>query len=274
MSDRKDLEMPTVRAGATAAPAAARGLDAGAMLGDRYRVLEAIGTGGMGVVYRAYDRSLELDIAIKVLHPDIARAPERLALLRDEVRIARQVTHPNVCRIYDLEQDAGHVFITMEYVAGESLADRLERGPMPLPDAMRVLRDIAAGLAAAHAAGVIHRDLKPANVVLADRAVVADFGIASELASSAADAAGTEGYMAPEQARGAAVDKRADVYAFGKLANELAGSAPALHALIARCLERDPAERPSDGAELARRLEAIATRRPPARWLVDVAAMP
>jgi len=272
-----DLEAPTLREGARAAPRPGR-LAAGSELAGRYRILELLGEGGMGVVYRARDLSLDLDVALKLLHPGIAGDPDKLAVFRNEVRVGRMVTHPNVCRLHDLVDGAGSCFITMEHVAGEPLSARLARGRLALPDALRVLRDVARGLAAAHAAGVVHRDLKPSNVLLAgERAVIADFGIAGEcraLAAGPQHAAGTRGFMAPEQIAGTALDARVDVYALGVLGFLLAtGSRPSalpvaelgfaglpadLAALLADCLAAEPAERPRDAGAVLRRLDELA----------------
>jgi tetratricopeptide (TPR) repeat protein len=285
-----DLDAPTVRDGKPRGEPSS-GIAPGTELAGRYRILEQLGEGGMGVVYRARDLTLDLDVALKVLHPRIAHDPEKLAFFRNEVRVARMVTHHNVCRLHDLEDAPQGCFITMEHVAGESLAARLARGRIPLPEALRVLRDVARGLAAAHAAGVIHRDLKPSNILLAsDRAIVADFGIAGErraLAAGPQDVAGTRGYMAPEQLGGARLDARVDVYALGVIAFVLVtgrhpppaatpapdyGPAldelpPGLAALISECLAAAPGDRPRDAGEVLRRL---ASPTPPRsrRWML------
>jgi serine/threonine protein kinase len=270
----------------------------GTELVDRYRVLAVLGRGGWGVVYRARDLELELDIALKQLHPDAAADPVQAAMFRTEVRIARRVSHPNVCRLHDLVASPDGCFITMEYIAGEPLSAHLARGPLASPDAHRVLHDVTAGLAAAHAAGVIHRDLKPANVLVTDaRALIADFGVACDrraIAPEPARALGTRGYMAPEQATGAPIDARVDVYALGLLGVilltgqqpplaatgsiteddvALAGEcldpavlldaaasrlAPALVRLIRDCLAIAPADRPRDAAEVLDRLARAA----------------
>jgi serine/threonine-protein kinase len=250
----------------------------------------------MGVVYRARDLTLEIDVALKVLHPEIAHDPAKVAFFRNEVRVARMVTHPNVCRLHDLEESGDGCFITMEHIAGEPLSARLARGRIELPVALRVLRDVARGLAAAHAAGVIHRDLKPSNVLLAgERAIVVDFGIAGEdhtFGTGPQAIAGTRGYMAPEQATGAPLDARADVYALGVLAfvlatgrrpppavtctipagasaaalpiadleNSLATLPANLAALIADCLSMLPDARPRDAGAVLARLDALASR--------------
>nr|HEX4313397.1 serine/threonine-protein kinase [Kofleriaceae bacterium] len=268
------------RPAAAGEPARPGVLAIGTLVAGRYRVLELVGEGGMGVVYRARDITLDADVALKRLHEDVAHDAERLAFFRNEVRVARRVTHPNVCRLHDLAEDGerGGWFVTMEYVAGESLASRIARGgdAWTLDDKLRVLRGIATGLAAAHDAGVVHRDLKPANVLLGgDRVVVCDFGIAGDraaLASGPQHVAGTDGYMAPEQARGAAVDARADVYAFGVVAAEVMGcrdveavrggaahvEPEALGELVVRCLAVDATTRPIDGRAIARELGDIA----------------
>jgi tetratricopeptide (TPR) repeat protein len=293
MAGPTDLDAGTIRDGAARREAVPGALAPGRELAGRYRILELLGEGGMGVVYRARDLTLELDVALKILHPRIAHDPAKLAFFRNEVRVARMVTHPNVCRLHDLEDARDGCFITMEYIAGEPLSVRLSRGRLELSDALRVLRDVASGLAAAHAAGVVHRDLKPSNVLLGpERAVVVDFGIAGEgraLGAGPQDVAGTRGYMAPEQATGAALDARADVYALGVLAfvlatgrrpppavtHTLVAAAPAdavpvaevdshlaalpadLAALITDCLAVSPDDRPRDAASILHRLDEL-----------------
>jgi serine/threonine-protein kinase len=199
----------------------------GEVLAGRYEVRGVLGAGGMGAVYRALDRELEEEIALKVLRPELAATPDALKRFRREVKLARRVTHPNVARTYDLSEHAGMRFLTMELIAGEPLS-RVVRKDYPLADALRVAVEVARGLAAAHAAGVVHRDLKPDNVMLAgERVVLTDFGIArgsesgDPLATSAGSVVGTPAYMAPEQVEGRAIDGRTDVYALGVLLFEL-----------------------------------------------------
>jgi serine/threonine protein kinase len=199
-----------------------------------YEILTPLGAGGMGEVYRARDTRLQRDVAIKVLPRHLADDPERLARLGREARLLASLNHPNVAAIHGLEEADGSPFLVMEYVEGESLAQRLSAGPLPVDDALAIATEIAAGLEAAHAAGVIHRDLKPANVMVRpDGSVkVLDLGLArtvesatttdpsmSPTVTSGGTAAGvilgTAAYMSPEQARGKLVDKRTDVFSFG-----------------------------------------------------------
>ena len=195
-------------------------LQLGSQLGERYRIVAFIGEGGMGAVYRAFDQKLGVDVALKVVREDIADKT-----LRDEVRLAQKVTHPNVCRTYDLEDVGGHAFVKMEYVAGETLSARLKRtGKLPIAEAIWVARGIAEGLVAAHVQGIVHRDLKPGNVMLSkDRAVLMDFGIARQIETTTGmpTMAGTIGYMAPEQFTNQQFDQRADLYALGCLVYEM-----------------------------------------------------
>jgi tetratricopeptide (TPR) repeat protein len=265
-------------------------LAAGTVLHGRYRVEEHVGHGAMGAVYRARDLSLETDVAVKTLDPHRFGGRARMDALRREVRLARRVTHPNVCRVHDVVEDGDPAFITMEYVPGESLAGRLERGDLPLAACLRVLAGVARGLAAAHAAGVVHRDLKPANVLLradSGEPVVVDFGVAVESAGDGdGTRAGTRGYIAPEHLAGAAPDERSDLYSLGVLAHRLAAGAlpgepvarpvpPALAPLVDACLRRDPSERPADARAALALIEPMpgAPRRPvPWRLLAAASA--
>ena len=188
----------------------------GTMLADRYRIVGLLGRGGMGEVYRADDLKLARPVALKFLPEAMERDPGRLARFLNEVRTALEVTHPNVCRVHDIGETGGRHFLTMEYVDGEDLATLLRRvGHLPEERAIRVARQLCAGLAAAHAQGVLHRDLKPANVMIDGRGEVkiADFGLAG-----AADRfegqeirVGTPAYMAPEQIAGREVTVSSDV---------------------------------------------------------------
>ena len=213
---RPPEETPTVIVGDREARALQ--LTPGTLLGDRYRIVSLIGQGGMGEVYRADDLKLGQPVALKFLarHGEAER-------LYEEVRIGRQVSHPNVCRLYDIAEIEGHLFITMEFVDGEDLASLLRRvGRLSAEKALAVTRDICAGVAAAHDKGVIHRDLKPANVMIdgRGRARVTDFGLALA-GGSASDGAGTPAYMAPEQLAGEPASIKSDIYALGLVLYEV-----------------------------------------------------
>jgi hypothetical protein len=231
----------------------------GAVLAQRYRIVTLLGRGGMGEVYRADDLLLRQPVAMKFL-PRAATSNEfALSQFLNEVRVAREVSHPNVCRVYDIGEAEGLTFLTMEYVDGEDLARLLRRiGKLPREKALDVARKLCAGLAAAHDKGVIHRDLKPANVMLDGKGQVriADFGLAV-LAEHADDVqSGTPVYMAPEQRAGREVTVRSDIYSLGVVVYELftgerpspqnntADLDPAVERTIARCLHKDPAMRP------------------------------
>jgi serine/threonine-protein kinase len=228
------------------------------MLAERFRIVALLGKGGMGEVYRAEDLKLGQPVALKFLPQTDA---EKLERLYREVRLGRQVSHPNVCRLYDVMEWEGHHFISMEYIDGEDLASLLRRiGKLPHDKALDIARDLCAGLAAAHSLGVIHRDLKPANVMIDGRgtARITDFGLAA-LADDPAhrgEASGTPAYMAPEQRSGREVTNRTDLYALGLILNEMFTGKrgpssqevkdidPAVQRVILRCLEEKPELRP------------------------------
>src|SRR3989454_1064781 len=250
----------------------------GAVISGRYRLVALLGRGGMGEVYRADDLTLDHPVALKFLPEDVAHDGARLAQFHNELRIARQVSHKNVCRLYDLGEADGRQFLTMEYVDGEDLASLLRRiGRLPPDKAIEIARQLCAGLAAAHERGVLHRDLKPANVMLdGDGNVrIADFGLAIADGPGEVAHAGTPQYMAPEQLKGQPASVKSDTYALGlvlfqiftgsraydaKTPHELqqlhqSGTvttpssvvrdlSPAVERVILRCLERDPAQRP------------------------------
>src|SRR5690242_20896463 len=185
------------------------------MIAARYRLVALLGRGGMGEVYRADDLTLDQPVALKFLPDGVAADPARLAQFHGELRVARQVSHKNVCRLYDLGDADGRRFLTMEYVDGEDLAALLRRiGRFPPDKAIDVARQLCAGVAAAHARGVIHRDLKPANVMLDGEGHVriTDFGIATVDNGASVGLAGTPQYMAPEQLRGQAASIKTDLY--------------------------------------------------------------
>jgi WD40 repeat protein len=198
------------------------------ILGGRYRLLRLLGRGGQGEVWHAFDIKLQVEVALKSLRPDLLRDDRARELLRREVRSARQVVSPNVCRVFDLVVEDGHEMVSMDFVDGTTLADLLrERGPLDLSRAGEIAAQLLAGIEAIHAAGLIHRDLKTENVMLtlSRRVVVMDFGIARNVRETQADTiAGTPGYMSPEQAAGFPLDARADVFSAAVVLAEMVAS--------------------------------------------------
>ncbi len=197
----------------------------GTLLNSRYRVVGLLGRGGMGEVYRATDLTLAQAVALKFL-PETGVSERVLERFHAEVRIARQISHPNICRVYDIGEVDGQPFISMEYVDGEDLADLLKRiGRLPSDKALETARKICAGLAAAHDRGVIHRDLKPQNIMLNKRGepVIMDFGLAAvtDQLTGAEARIGTPAYMSPEQLRGDEVTAKSDIYALGLVLFEI-----------------------------------------------------
>jgi WD40 repeat protein len=196
----------------------------GQVLGERYQILEMLGRGGMGEVWQAFDLKLRVEVALKALRPEFFKSERRLELLRQEVRAAREVMSPNVCRIFDLIEIEGRELVSMEYVDGATLLGVLkERGPLDLKEAQDIASQFLAGLEAIHKVGLIHRDIKPENIMLtrAGRVVVMDFGLARQEAEGGGSVSGTPAYMAPEQAAGQTLDPRADVYAAGVVLAEM-----------------------------------------------------
>ena len=211
---------------------------------SHYKVLEKLGQGGMGEVYRAEDTKLSREVAIKVLPEQFTKDPQRLARFEREAKLLASLNHPNIAAIYGLEEAEGVRFLVLELVEGETLAEKVAKGPVPVEEALEVCRQIAEGVEAAHEKGVIHRDLKPANVKVTPegKVKILDFGLAkafedetpvtdisqsptlTQAMTQAGVILGTAAYMSPEQARGKSVDKRADIWAFGCLLYEcLAG---------------------------------------------------
>jgi tetratricopeptide (TPR) repeat protein len=275
------------------APAPPKGpLRVGQSLGPRYHIIKLLGVGGMGAVYQAWDAELGVAVALKVIRVDEQRAASSSAekQFKQELLLARQVTHKNVVRIHDLGEIDGIKYITMPYVQGRDLATVLrEGGRLPIAQALPLAREIAGGLQAAHEAGVVHRDLKPPNIMISGpddgrHALIMDFGISASADAAASDTVvGTLEYMAPEQVKGIA-DARTDVYAFGLIVYEMltglriiadttprgrvdamkhriaAGLAPVrtldaaipdpLAALVTKCLATDPAARFANAAEV------------------------
>ena len=226
----------------------------GRLLAGRYRIIALLGRGGMGEVYRADDLTLGQAVALKFLPEEASRDESLLERFRNEVRIARRVSHPNVCRVYDVGEIDGNTFFTMEYVDGEDLASLLRRiGRLPQDKALDIARQLCSGLAAAHTKGVLHRDLKPANIMLDGRGqvVVTDFGLAglNDQIQGADIRSGTPAYMAPEQLAGKEVTAQSDLYSLGLVLYEIftgkrAFTAEALTALV-RGGEASSPSRPS-----------------------------
>jgi eukaryotic-like serine/threonine-protein kinase len=275
-----------------ASSAAAKGqLEPGSMLGDRYEILQLLGQGGMGAVYKARDVELDRMVALKLIRPDLASHPEILRRFKQELILAREVTHRNVIRIYDLGQASGLRYITMEYVEGRDLRALLrEKGKLTPEEAVPMFLQIAAALEAAHHAGVVHRDLKPQNIMVDKdgRVYVMDFGVARSLETPGMTQTGalmgTPEYMSPEQAKGIKVDARSDLFSLGIIFYEmLSGVSPfkadtamatmfkrtqeralplaesgvpeALSDIVSKCLEIDPDKRFASAREMAQQLE-------------------
>src|ERR1700680_950762 len=223
-------------------------LAAGTKLGP-YEVVAQIGAGGMGEVYRAHDSKLGRDVAIKVLPANFVNDPERLSRFQREARMLAALNHANIATIYGLEQSGGTSYLVMELVSGETLADRVKAGPLPIEEALKIAVQIAEALEAAHEKSIIHRDLKPANVKVTPegKVKVLDFGLARAFAgdTSTEDMGnsptlsmaatmqgvilGTAAYMRPEQARGKHVNKATDIFAFGAVLYELLTGKQAFH---------------------------------------------
>lgn len=231
----------------------------GEILADRYEVLRLLGRGGMGEVYAVYDRHTESTVALKTLarpraHPDLAR----------ELRLGRQVTHPHVCRLFDLGFHSGTPFLTMEFLEGETLAARLRRlGRLTLAEACPLVEQLGAAITAIHQAGLVHRDLSPANIMLLPgRAVVMDFGLALPEGVVPPTAIGTLAYMAPELLEGAPVTSQTDLYAFGVMLREMvAYRLPSPWTLaIDAALAPQPSARPANARQF---LDLLADKPPP-----------
>src|SRR5437867_5706493 len=197
-----------------------------------HEIIALLGKGGMGEVYRARDTKLKREVAIKILPEEFSRDRDRVARFQREAEVLASLNHPNIAGIYDLEEAEGARFLVLEFVEGETLADRIARGPIPIEQALNITRNICEGLEAAHEKGITHRDLKPANIKLTpdSKVKVLDFGLAklasnepspgaSPTLSMAATGSrvilGTAAYMSPEQAQGQQIDRCTDIFAFG-----------------------------------------------------------
>lgn len=257
----------------------------GTILANRFRIVSLVGRGGMGDVYRADDLELGQAVALKFLVKAAVRDPAALDRFRGEVRNARQITHPNVCRVYDIGEHEGRTFLSMEYVDGEDLSSLLRRiGRLPPAKANELAQQICAGLAAAHSRQILHRDLKPSNILVDGRghAHITDFGLATRADEDTGEVAGTPAYMAPEQFQRDPATTRTDLYALGLVLYELyTGKRPfeganfaeckqqhlqsippppgetvsdldsRIENTILRCLEKDPAKRPLSAASVS-----------------------
>ncbi|MCP4655183.1 MAG: tetratricopeptide repeat protein [bacterium] len=241
----------------------------GTVVAGRYRVVCRLGAGGMGQVYRADDLSLRQPVALKFLSPALDQDPVLRRRFLDEVRFARQVSHANVCRVYDVGESDGRLFLSMEHIAGEDLRTLLEKGPLPFEQALEVSVRICRGLAAIHERGLLHRDLKPANVMIdaGGQTRLTDFGMAAPAGSAARGATfgGTVAYMAPEQLLGEASTMRSDLYALGLVTYELfTGRRPypnnALKELARRYWGDESVALPEPELELEKDLDPIVLR--------------
>ena len=247
----------------------AGGFTPGAILAERYRIIGLLGRGGMGEVYRADDLKLGQPVALKFLPTHLASDRDRLERFYAEVRIARQVSHPNVCRVYDVGEIDGQQYLSMEYVDGEDLASLLKRiGRLPPERALDISRELCAGLAAAHERGVLHRDLKPANVMVdgRGRARITDFGLAVAAGEVVeGEISGTPAYMAPEQLDGKGASVRSDVYSLGLVLYELYTGRKAFEGATFQELRRKHSRRSSGFAvhDLARLRPGRRARDPP-----------
>jgi tetratricopeptide (TPR) repeat protein len=263
-------------------------LQPGMLFAARYEIIKTLGEGGMGAVYKARDIELEREVALKVIKPELANNPEILQRFKQELILARQVTDRNIIRIFDLGESGGIKFITMEYIEGENLHQLLkQRGKLEVAEAVDIMEQVSAGLAAAHREGIIHRDLKPGNIMrdANGRVVVMDFGLArtesGDGMTQAGAMLGTIEYMSPEQAQGKDLKASSDIFTLGLILYELLAGITPFHAesaiasllmrsqqravpladvdrnisgslsnIVAKCLEKDPADRYQNAGEL------------------------
>jgi serine/threonine protein kinase/tetratricopeptide (TPR) repeat protein len=254
----EDWFIRTPAEGGTTLAGASQALQPGHVLGGRYEILELLGQGGMGAVYKARDREVDRLVALKVIRPELAGDPDVLPRFKQELILARQVTHKNVVRIFDLGEAEGTKFISMEYIEGRNLKSLLaERGKFAPKEAVGIIEQVCRALEAAHAEGVIHRDLKPQNIMVDKhgRVAVMDFGIArsTEVSGLTQTGAllGTPEYMSPEQAKGEEIDARSDLFSLGIIFYELlTGKSPYVATTPAATLLKRIQERPVPPAKL------------------------
>ena len=300
--DQQDvfLDHPPVPPGILEEASSARTFRSGQLVSGRFRIIQFLGEGGMGEVYATMDEELRTSVALKTTHAHLAGTPKFAERLRQEIQLARRVTHPNVCRVFDAGRHEATPYFTMELLNGETLSRRIERtGAMPLEDVLPIVRQMCAGLSAAHEVGILHRDFKTANVMFSDaRAVITDFGLARVVeredspATTTAIGIGTPAYMAPEQFEGSSVTPAVDIYALGVVMYELvtgrrpfedhsplaialkklkqapsprqfSPELPAFwEAVILKCLEANPADRFASASEV---ITALENKRSPSR---------
>lgn len=309
---RRISDAPTIAGSIspTSAAAAARAaqnsaaiLHPGQILAGRFEIREMLGIGGMGAVYKAYDRDIERIIALKCIRPELINNPEVVLRFTQELLLARQISHKNVVRIFDVRDSGGLKFITMEHLQGRDLGSLVEeRGKLPVEETLSIIRQVCSGLSSAHSEGVVHRDLKPSNIMIEPqgRVVVMDFGLAraqdQDLMTRTGAIMGTFQYMSPEQAKGEKADARSDIFTVGIILYELlTGKTPyhcdssvasllkrtqeaavppstidssiprPLNAIVCKCLERDLARRYQSVDELLADLEAVQNGRTASR---------
>lgn len=274
-------------------------LQTGQVIGGRFQIMDILGVGGMGAVYKAYDQDIDRTVALKCIRPELASQPEVIHRFTQELLLTRQVTHKNVIRIFDVRESGGLKFITMEYVEGGDLGGLLmDKGKLPPAQALDIIQQACSGLAAAHAEGVIHRDLKPSNIMIdrQGRVVVMDFGVArtetGDGKTQTGAVIGTLQYMSPEQGKGEKIDARSDVFTIGLILYQMiTGQLPypaetplasllkrtqeaaapvtstdatiprSVSAIVARCLERDPEQRYQTMDQLIADIDLVRGRR-------------
>ena len=202
-------------------------LQKGSTVAGRYTIIEEVGRGGMGVVYKAEDTKLKRTVALKFLPPELTHVPEIRDRFTREAQAAAALDHPNICTVHEFDEAEGKPFISMAYIEGQSLRKKIESGPLELEEAIRITTQVAEGLQAAHKKGVVHRDIKSANIMTteANQAKIMDFGLArmagTTLLTQEGAAMGTIAYMSPEQARGEEVDHRTDIWSLGVVLYEM-----------------------------------------------------
>src|SRR5208337_3942373 len=235
----------------------------GALVAGRYRIIALLGRGGMGEVYRADDLSLGQQVALKFL-PQSVTDEHTLERFRNEVRIARRISHPNVCRVFDIGQADELTFLSMEYIDGEDLGSLLRRiGRLPGDKAAEIARKVCAGVAAAHDKGVLHRDLKPANIMLDGRGevLITDFGLAAVAHEITDVRSGTPAYMAPEQLSGEEVTFKSDIYSLGLVLYEIfTGKLPFESTTLAGLVKAQQESTPVSPSSLVRDLDPMVER--------------